>query len=101
MAAYAYFSNGGGAGSAGTTLRSLHADVCSSGNSISQQTRVQLSQFTKLTYRPTVQQQLHFPKREGRGVPRGRQLVPTPGCALLCHQGHLNFPEPQCPCRNT
>lgn len=96
----AYFSNGGGDGSArhSTEKPAYGCLFLGKQNRISQQTRVQLNQFTKLTYGPVIQQQLHMPKREGRGVPGGRQLVATPRCALLLGQpGRFNCPEPHWP----
>lgn len=100
----AYFSNGGGDGSArhSTEKPAYGCLFLGKQNRISQQTRVQLNQFTKLTYGPAIQQQLHMPKREGRGVPGGRQLVATPGYAhLRGHPGRFNFPEPHWPYLNT
>lgn len=88
------FSNGGGEACVQVPV------LGGTENRISQHTRVQLNQFTKLTYRPTIQQ-CHMPKMGGRGAPGGRQLVPTPGCAfLLCHQSHSNFPGLRCPYLN-
>lgn len=74
-------------------------------NRISQLTRVQLNQYTKLTYRLTIQQ-LHRPKEgkgiQGQGAGSEGPQVPTLGCALLLrHQGHFNFHDLQFPYLNS
>ena len=66
---------------------------------ISQQTRDQLNQLTKLTDRPTIQQ-LHMPKGEGKGVREADSGGRLPGSQpSLCPPG--NSPELRFPYLNT
>lgn len=68
-------------------------------NRISQQTRVQLNQFTKLTDGRTIQQ-LHMPKGEGKGVREAGSGGRLPGShPSLCPPG--NSPGLQFPYLNT
>lgn len=63
-------------------------------NRISQQTRVQLNQFTKFTDRPTIQQ-FHMAKEEGKGVQGtgsgGRLPRSHPDCTLLLTSLSFSF----------